>query len=233
MKQTAKISGIAYLMIFISGFYANFYAVEGLIDLNSTNTTIENLVNNTSQLGYGLLGFIVMLIFDLLLVWSLHMLLKKVNRNISLTASALRFINVLFFCVALLNLFEVYQIMSSQNLNIQAIETQQSIMSLLKNFNQIWIIGLMIFGLHLVFLGYLIFKSNYIPNSLGLLLIIASLGYLIDGFANLFMYNYTDYKDIFAIIVIMPAVIGEFSFTVWLLIKGFRKQSSQQIAKIV
>lgn len=223
MKQIAKISGIAYLMIFISGFYANFYAVESLIDLNNADVTIQNLIENTSQLGYGIIGFVVMLIFDLILVWSLHALLKKGNRNISLTASALRFINVLFFCMALLNLFEVHNITSNQNLNIQALETQQNIMALLKSFNEIWILGLMIFGMHLAFLGYLIFKSNNVPKSIGLLLFIAALGYLIDGFANFFMPNYVDYKDVFAIIVIMPAVIGEFSFTIWLLIKGFKK----------
>ncbi|TJY35961.1 DUF4386 domain-containing protein [Pontimicrobium aquaticum] len=224
MKRIAKTSGIAYLMIFIAGFYANFYAVESLIDLENANATIANLTQNSSQFMYGIIGFVVMLVFDLLLVWSLHILLKKVNKNISLTASTLRFINVLFFCAALLNLFEVYQIMHDQNLNIQAIETQQNIMSLLKNFNQIWIIGLMIFGVHLAFLGYLIFKSNNIPKSIGLLLFIAALGYVIDGIANFMMPNYADYKDIFAIIVIMPAVIGEFSFTIWLLIKGFKKQ---------
>ena len=36
------------------------------------------------------------------------------------------------------------------------------------------------FGLHLALLGYLIFKSGYIPRILGILLAIAGLGYLID-----------------------------------------------------
>lgn len=225
MKRIAKISGIAYLMIFIAGFYANFYAVESLIDLEHTQTTIKNLTQNPSQFMYGIIGFVVMLVFDLLLVWSLHELLKKVNKALSLTASALRFINVLFFCVALLNLFEVSQIIHDHNLPIQAMDTQQHIMSLLKSFNKLWTIGLMVFGVHLAFLGYLIFKSTFIPQSLGVLLCIAALGYIIDGVANLCMTNYTNYKDVFAIIVIMPAVIGEFSFTVWLLLKGFKKQS--------
>ncbi|WP_417237456.1 DUF4386 domain-containing protein [Bizionia paragorgiae] len=222
MKQRARISGIAYLIIFISGFYANFYAVENLIDLNNINETIQNLNENTSQLSYGIIGFIVMLIFDLLLVWSLYKLFKWVSRNISITASILRFINVLFFCAALLNLFEVYNIISNKKLNSQSIETQQTIMSLLKKFNEIWTLGLMIFGIHLAFLCYLIFKSNNVPKPIGILLFIGAIGYFIDGFANIFISNYLDYKDIFTIIVIIPAIFGEFSFTLWLLIKGFK-----------
>ena len=224
MNRIAKISGLAYLMIFLTGFYANFYAVDSLIDFSNINKTIENLNNNTSQLGYGILGFIFMLFFDVLLVWALYVFLKKVNRKVSLIASSLRLINAIIFGIALYNLIKVYQTFENPNINIQPFEMQQQIISSLETFNQVWTVGLIIFGVHLTFLGYLIFKSNFIPNSLGLLLFIATLGYLIDGTANLFMPNYTDYKDVFAVVVIMPAVIGEFSFTIWLLVKGFKKQ---------
>ena len=104
---------------------------------------------------------------------------------------------------------------------------------LLFDFDTLWTVGLLFFGIHLILLGYLVIKSTYIPKTLGLLLILAAIGYIIDGMAKLFMSNYIDYKDIFEIIVIMPSVIGEFSFTVWLLIKGFKKQKGLQNAKFV
>ena len=69
-------------------------------------------------------------------------------------------------------------------------------------------------------LGYLIFKSGYIPKIIGIFLIIASLGYLTDSFANFLLDNYSDYKEIFMLIVVIPGVIGELSFTLWLLIRG-------------
>lgn len=43
------------------------------------------------------------------------------------------------------------------------------------------------FGVHLATLGYLVFKSSYIPRALGVLVAIAGFGYLIDCFgATLF-----------------------------------------------
>jgi len=90
----------------------------------------------------------------------------------------------------------------------------------LNTFNNTWLIGLVFFGLHLFVLGYLIFKSGYIPRILGILLIVASIGYLIDSFANFLLPNYTEYKDIFLLVVVVPGIIGELSLTFWLLFKG-------------
>lgn len=62
---------------------------------------------------------------------------------------------------------------------------------------------------------------------------LAAIGYIIDSTAKLMMPNYIVYKDVFEMVVIISSVIGEFSFTVWLLIKGFKKQSQQEVEKIV
>jgi hypothetical protein len=94
----------------------------------------------------------------------------------------------------------------------------------LSAFNHIWLIGLVFFGIHLLFLGYLIIKSGEVPKVLGILLVVAGIGYLVDSFANFMLPNYTDYKDVFALLVIVPGVIGELSFTVWLLWRGLRKK---------
>ncbi|MEJ2056012.1 MAG: DUF4386 domain-containing protein, partial [Calditrichaceae bacterium] len=91
---------------------------------------------------------------------------------------------------------------------------------LLTTFNNTWLIGLVFFGLHLLLLGYLIFKSGYISKLIGILLIIAGMVYLTDSFANFMMTNYSDYKNIFMAVVVIPGVIGELSLTFWLLFKG-------------
>jgi len=97
---------------------------------------------------------------------------------------------------------------------------QAQVMLKLSTFNNTWLIGLVFFSIHLYFLGYLVFKSEYIPRILGVLLIVASLGYMIDCLANLLISNYADYAEIFSLIVIIPGVIGELSFTFWLLIRA-------------
>jgi len=221
MKQIVKISGIAYIMIFIAGFYANFAVLESLIDRDDMQITTVNFINNHLQLGYGFLGFVIMLFFDVLLIWSLFGLTKSISKNMSFVASFFRLLHALFFGVALFKLWEIYKLTFNASISINK---KNNVAELLSDFDKLWTVGLLFFGIHLVVVGYLIIKSTYIPKVLGVLLLLAALGYIIDGMAKLFMPNYIDYKDVFETIVIMPSVIGEFSFTVWLLIKGFNKK---------
>lgn len=220
MKQIAKISGISYLMIFIAGFYANFAVLESLIDSNNPLITTTNFIANHSQFGNGLLGFAIMLIFDVLLVWSLFNLTKSTSKNLSYIASFFRLLHALFFGVAFFKLLQIYQL---TNIADSSIELQHQVTKLLSGFDILWTIGLLFFGIHLIVLGYLIIKSIYIPKALGVLLLLGAFGYIVDGIAKLSMSNYDDYKNIFEVIVIIPTVIGELSFTIWLLIKGFKK----------
>jgi hypothetical protein len=59
-----------------------------------------------------------------------------------------------------------------------------------------------------------------VPRIIGALLVFASVGYLVDSFARVLLTNYSDYEEILGIVVFLPAVIGELSFALWLLIKG-------------
>ena len=80
-------------------------------------------------------------------------------------------------------------------------------------------VGFVFFGLHILGLGYLIVRSDYIPIVLGVLLIIASVGYLIDSFACFLSSSYGN-NEAHQLVFAIPAIISELSLTVWLLIWG-------------
>lgn len=214
MKTIARISGIAYLFIFITGFYANFAVVESLIDISDASLTFENISKHPGQFFNGIIGFVIMILFDALLVWTLYKLLEDVNRRLSLLASGFRLINVLFFGMALSKLITVYLLMNG---SVLGDTSPERVLVLVQSFDRIWIIGLIFFGVHLALLGFLIIKSSIVPNWLGYLLIIASAGYVIDGVANLYYDAYEAFENIFMLIVVIPGVLGEFSLTIWLL----------------
>jgi len=222
MKKILKISGIAYLVIFITGFYANFAILEALIDFDNQSLTTLNIIGNTSQFRNGLFGFLGMLIADVFLIWSLFKITASTHLLFSYTASLFRGFHALFFAIALMKLFEVY------NLTYQAtnsIELEAMVFELLARFDLLWTVGLLFFGVHLMLLGFLASKAKFIPKLISFLLILAALGYFIDCFSKLFLTNYNDYKSYFETIVICTGVIGELSFTVWLLINGFSRKA--------
>lgn len=226
LKSISRLAGTGYLIIFLTGIFANFFVIEGLVVPGDATATLENIRESDGLFRIGILSFILMVIFDLVLAWALYLLLKPVNKNMSLFQAWFRLVNGTIFGVALFHLVEVVQLsggggyLSGADDTMLAIEVMRS----LEAFNIIWLIGLLFFGIHLVFLGWLIRKSNYIPGILGILLIIAGIGYLVDSFANFMLADYDAYATIFMIIVVLPGVVGELSFTLWLLIKGVKDQ---------
>ena len=96
------------------------------------------------------------------------------------------------------------------------------LMLFLNAFDYGWDIGGVFFGLHLFFLGYLVFKSGYvlfksvnIIRILGVLLIIAAFGYLIDSFGKFLLPDYDANIGMFTF-------VGEALFMLWLLLKSWK-----------
>ncbi len=222
-SQRISISaGIGYLIIFITGIFSNFFVLENLIVQGDAAATATNIINNDFLYRIGILSFIIMVLFDVFLAWALYVILIPVNKNISLLSGWLRLVNSAIFGIALYNLITVLKILHNSDY-LKAFGSAQlhaQMMLSFDTFNIIWLIGLLFFGLHLFVLGYLIFKSGYISKIIGILLVIAGIGYLIDSFANFLLTDYNNYKDIFLMIVIVPGIIGELSLTFWLLLKS-------------
>jgi len=222
MKTLAKSSGIAYLIIFITGFYANFTILEALVDFDNKSLTTSNIIDHSTQFRNGLLGFLVMLVSDVFLIWSLFKITALTQKMFSYAASLFRGLHAMFFAIALVKLLGIYHF-TYQATN--TVELQSIVFDLLTKFDKLWTIGLLFFGVHLLLLGFLGFKSQCIPKIISSFLILAAFGYFIDGLSKLFFARYTDYKSYFEAIVIGTGVIGEFSFTIWLFVKGFSKKS--------
>lgn len=217
INKIAKITGFGYLIIFVTGFFSNFFVLESIVIWEESSKTVENLVQNEMLFRYGIVGFVIMVIADLLLAWTLYYLLKNVNKSISFLSALFRIVSAAIFGLALAYLLNVLKLMPGAENNLQI---SSDILHEFISFNTTWLIGLIFFGCHLIVLGYLIFKSNYIPKTLGILLFIAGIGYLIDSFANIVLPSYDNYKDLLMMIVMVPGIIGELSFTIWLLVKG-------------
>ena len=86
-------------------------------------------------------------------------------------------------------------------------------------FYDVWAVGLIVFGFHLFLLGYLAFKSDFIPKIFGVLLVIAGLSYLIDYFGELLFPS-------FEAVISLVAGWGELIFMFWLLLRGGKTASN-------
>jgi uncharacterized membrane protein len=227
LKTTARLTGLGYLIIFFSGFFANFYTLESMVVDGHALLTAVNIIDQLSQFQMGMVAFSIMVLVDIILAFPLYKLLNTESERMATISSILRFINGVLFSIALFSLINIVSLAKNSPQDLAG-----HVEGLLNQFNMIWNIGLLFFGAHLLLLGWLILKSVNFPRMIGLLLQIAGFAYLADSGAQLFFSNYDAYKGIFEVLVISGGVIGEFSLTLFLLIKGIRlpKTSSLQFA---
>lgn len=223
----SRVAGVGLLLMAILAMFSNFSVLEGLIVFDDPAATATNIMTNEMLFRTGFISFVIVLILDVLLAWALYVLLKPVNKNLAMLAAWFRLVYTAIFGVALHNFLGVLQLLSGTEY-LAAFTPEQihaQVLSLIDAFNNGWLIGLVFFGFHLFVVGYLIIRSGgYMPRLIGILLVIASAGYVIDSFAHFLLTNYSDYKTIFLLIVAIPGVIGELSLAFWLLVKGVKVQ---------
>jgi Domain of unknown function (DUF4386) len=227
-RQAARIAGYGYLAIFVLAIFANFFVRERLIEPDDAAATASNIIGSEALFRLGLVGFLVVFVLDLVIAWALYVLFRHQSRDISLLTAWFRLVYTSLLGVALLFLFLVLQVVSGADYltAFQAAQLDAQVTLFLEGFDAAWLIGLVCFGIHLALLGSLVLTSGDIPKILGVLLILAGAGYVIDTLANALLANYGDYETAFLLIVAVPSVIGEFAFTIWLLLRGGKQQGA-------
>lgn len=224
LKKLSKIAGISYLIIFFTAIFSNFVAIENIVVPNDAAATLENLLNNELIFMLAILSFIITIIFDVVIAWALWIILKPVNENFSLFAAWFRLVHAIVFAVGLYHLVSIIRISygDANFYNLSGEQMASQVLLFFTQFNDTWLIGLIFFGIHLIALGYLLLRSKQAPKFIGILLIIAGIGYMVDSAAGLLLPNYANMEIVSMIIVVVPGVVAEMAFTIWLLAKGFK-----------
>ncbi|MGO1059518.1 DUF4386 domain-containing protein [Planococcus sp. FY231025] len=218
----ARVAGVSLLLAGVSGLFANIFVMGGLLVPDDATATVSNITANDLLFRFGVLGFIVMTILDLVIAWALYVLLKPVNKNVALLVILFRVVYVAMSSAALFNFLNISHFLID-DARLEAIEPNQigfEVMMFLDAINNAWTIGLVFFGLHLLLLGYLMFKSLFIPRLFGILMLLAGVGYFIDNILRVLLSNYTDFIGIFSLIVFVVPILAELAFAIWLLVKG-------------
>jgi hypothetical protein len=215
IKNSAIIAGISLLVMAIIAPIANFSILQGLIDPNDVAKTVSNITENIGTFRIGIVLFLIVAILDILIAWALYIFLRPQNKSLSLLTAWLRIVYASILCVVIINLLNVLQLLNGAYYLTAFSESQlqTQIMLSLNMFSQGWELGLIIFGFHLLLLGYLVLKAGYMRKILGILILLAASGYVIDGFGKLLL---TDYS----ISISMFTFIGEVVLIFWLLIVG-------------
>jgi len=196
--------------------FAEFGVFRKLIlpgDIGQTATNI--LVHNTLFLT-GIFFFIVNYVLDVVVAWGLYFLLAPVNRSVSLLAAWLRLVFTAIGLFSVLHLAAAFRLLNAPAY-LTAFGPDQlhaQLMLLLDSFRSDWSMGLILFALHLILVGYLIYRSGYIPKIIGILLVINGLAWIVDSLHPYF-FPRTHLDFLFV------AYFGELILMLWLLARGW------------
>jgi hypothetical protein len=219
-RTAALVTGISLLLMMVLAMFSTFFVIEGLIVPGDATLTAENIVNNEILVRLGIFSLMIVIILDIIVAWSLTIVLRPVNWSLSLLGGWFRLVYAAIFFVALVSLVNAFNLVTdgtSAGLFEGDQVTSQMMLSL-NSFNAGWDAGLIIFGLHLIVVGYLVFKSGNMPRLLGLLVIICGAGYMIDTFILILMPN-------LGVTLSLVTFIGEILLGIWLLVKGLQAKA--------
>ena len=222
LRKVAILTGTALLaMAAIAGFSYGY--VHGtLIVAGDPTATAENLMSSEGLFRAGIFEWAIILILDVVVAWGLYVFLKSAHQSLSLLTAWLRIVYSAILGIAIANLILVLLLVSGSD-HLQGLGTEQlnaHISLFLDGFTGVWNIGLIVFGLHLLVLGYLAFKSGFMPRILGILLLFAGLCYTATNSAGLLWPEYETYQGNIEMILAAPMAIGELALAFWLIIKG-------------
>lgn len=221
-NTTARIAGILYLTIIAAGIFAQFFVRESLLVAGDAAATAQNIRAAESLFRWGIAGDLLMILCDIALALVFFVLLKPVDSALSLLAAFFRLIQAAVLAANLMNLFLGLQLLSGAEYltALGGEQLQAQALFFLTAHATGYSLGLVFFGLNCLLFGYLVFRSGYLPRILGALIVFAGVGYLTDSFASFLLPSYASYAEIFALVVFLPAIIGELSMALWLLMKG-------------
>ena len=226
-QRYARIAGILHLAIILLGMFGELYVRGTLVVAGDAAATSAAISASPLLWRAGIAGDLLMHIFDVPVIVVLYYLLRPVSRSLALFATLINLVQTAVLVANKMNLLVPLFLMENSTYLIAFSPEQLHALSYLAitahgyGFG----IGLIFFGVACLTRGYLIFKAGYLPKILGVLMAIAGLSYLVNSFALLLAPSLA--SALFPGVLI-PALVGELSLTLWLIFKGVNMERWRQ-----
>lgn len=226
LKRKARFTGVLYLLLIIVGIYGILFGAQKIQVIGDPQTTFNNLLENEFLFRTSIFAHLINTVVFTMLVLTFYRILRPVNKYIAMLMVAFVVLHVSFeFGAEALNLTAL-AIAKGQFLGSMEILQRQEWAYLFFRTSRYSTAGLAVpfWGLWLITLGTLVYKSGFFPKIFGILLFAGGTAYIIDSF---FFFLFPDAANSLLSFLYVLYAAGPISFMLWLLIKGVKDDSSQ------
>lgn len=218
-QRYARTCGALYLYIIAAGTFAELFVRSKLIVPSDAEATASNIMANELLFRFGFSGELLHITFDVVVAVILYALLRPVDRNIALLAAFMRFACDLILAVASLSHFAALRLYADADY-LKTLPTDQLhtlALLALKLHGDGYAISLLFFAFACLSLGYLIFRSGFLPKAIGALMAIAGVCYLVNSFSH---FLDPAFAATLSPAIFVPIFVAELSLALWLVVKG-------------
>jgi hypothetical protein len=222
LNKTARGAGILYIIMDVFMIFGGMYVYSRIYVPGDATATVSNILASEWLFRLGFVSFLVGLILQLYLVHVLYELFKSVEKGqarmmviLIVAGVSVAFMNMLFQYAPILLLSNAGHLSAFNPAQLQTLS-----MVSLDMYEHGLLITEIFWGLWLIPLGILVYKSGLVPKVLGILLVVGCFGHLII-FVSTFLFQ--DFSTILTPIG-ETVTIGELPIFLWLLIKGAKDQ---------
>lgn len=222
----ARTAGVFYLIIIFFGLFGEVFVRASLISPGDAAATANNIMAAEGLFRFGFLADSIMFLSDVVLAVLLFVLLKPVNGTLALIALFFRIAQSAVIALNLLNYYAALLLLTGRGYAAAFDTARRSALSLffLDLHSHGYDLGLILFGVHCLVLGYLIAKSLFMPKALGYLVMAAGVTYLTGSYTR---FLFPDFVGAVAP-VYGVAILSESLLCLWLLVKGVRLEHWQK-----
>lgn len=213
---TARLTGIWYLLLAVSGILGFMVFHPQVYVTNDPEKTLSNLINNDSVARTRLLFELVIIISQALAAVWFYKLFKEVNKWAATALCIWGIVNSVVIMISAISMNAAIDIAQSS----QTVQEKTVLIQLLSHLiANSWSIGGLFFGLWLLPMGYIIISSKRMPFWLGCTLLAGGVGYLLQTF-----FQAAGVQSSFLNYLVLPATAGELWMIGYLLIFGIRPE---------
>lgn len=217
VRKAAFVAGVAILLMSALAIFGNFIVLEGLVTPGNASATADAITGSLFTFRLGIVSLFMIVALDVVVSWGLFRAFAPVNEGLSRLSAWFRLAYSGVFLVAIGHLAGAVRLLGTDGYLTSISLEQREVQALLEinTFTDIWDAGLVLFGAHLLIAGFLVYRSGFVSRFVGVLLVIAGIGYVFDSVAAT-MSGGT-----------LPAIssftfLGEFVLALWLVIRGRR-----------
>jgi hypothetical protein len=223
----ARVAGFLYLIIIAGGVYAEMFVRQKFFVANDIAATARNILLYEQEYRWAFIAQLVPLLCNMFLAPIFYAIFKIVNRHLAL---AIAFCSVAGSAVEAASLLMHYAPLTllkrgaQLGLDQHLLQSQAYMALGLQSVG--FSIALTFFGCVCIARGYLIIRSRFFPRTIGILLAIEGVCYLINSFGLFLAPQFA--ARVFAVLLVFG--LAEVVFCLWLLVRGLDVEKWEQRA---